>query len=246
MELLTRTNLRLFSGAMVTARGLLHGRQAAVATEERPEAHVKITLPAPERTGRMPLEQTLAHRRSLREFSARPLSRQELSQLLWAAQGITAPDGRRTAPSAGALYALEVYVATADGFFHYAPAKHELELQSETDLRPTLYWAAQCRTFLREAAAVFVITAVYERIERKYGQERSPLYVHLEAGHVAQNLLLQAVSLDLGGVPVGGFYEDQVGKAISLPSSEKALYLVAVGHPLQEGVKAQSELLSIR
>jgi SagB-type dehydrogenase family enzyme len=231
MKLLARTNLKLLSVAMVAARGLLHGRRAAVAIEERPEAQVKIALPAPERAGRMPLEQALAQRRSLREFSDRPLSREELSQLLWAAQGITSRDGRRTAPSAGALYALEVYVAAADGFYHYAPAGHELELQSETDLRSTLYWAAQCRSFLRDAAAIFVIAAAYERIEREYGRKRSPLYVHLEAGHAAQNLLLQAVSLGLGGVPVGGFYDDQVGKAVSLSSNEQALYLVAVGHP---------------
>jgi len=226
-----RRNLRLLSAVMVAARRLLHRTRATLAKEERPEAQVKIALPAPDLAGRMPLEQALAQRRSLREFSGRPLSREELSQLLWAAQGITAADGRRTAPSASALYALEVYVAAADGFYHYAPVGHELELQSETDLRPTLYWAAQCRSFLRDAAAIFVIAAVYERIEREYGQERSPLYVHLEAGHAAQNLLLQAVSLGLGAVPVGGFYDDQVGKAVSLPSNEQALYLVAVGRP---------------
>ena len=148
-----RRNLRLLSAVMVAARRLLHRTRATLAKEERPEAQVKIALPAPDLAGRMPLEQALAQRRSLREFSGRPLSREELSQLLWAAQGITAADGRRTAPSASALYALEVYVAAADGFYHYAPAGHELELQSKTDLRPTLYWAAQCRSFLRDAAA---------------------------------------------------------------------------------------------
>ncbi|MGC2194264.1 MAG: SagB/ThcOx family dehydrogenase [Terriglobales bacterium] len=231
MELLARTNLKLLSAAMVAARELFHGTRAAASAEEPTEALVKIALPAPELAGRMPLEEALAQRRSLREFSAQPLSYEELSQLLWAAQGITAPDGRRTAPSAGALYALEVYVATSDGFYHYVPAAHELEVRSEEDLRPTLYWAAQCRGFLRDAAAVFVITAVYERIEHRYGRERSPLYVHLEAGHAAQNLLLQAVSLGLGGVPVGGFYDDQVKMALPLRPKEWPVYLIGIGHP---------------
>jgi SagB-type dehydrogenase family enzyme len=233
MERLVRTNLRLLSAVMVAAHKLLPWARADTPAEKPWKPLARIALPAPVVSGRMALETALAQRRSLRDFSAEPLSREDLSQLLWAAQGITSPDGRRTAPSAGALYALEVYVAWSDGFYHYAPAGHELEMRMEADLRPTLYWAAQCRSFLRDAAAVFVITAVYARIEHKYGRERSPLYVHLEAGHAAQNLLLEAVSLGLGGVPVGGFYDDQVKMALPLSPHEWPVYLIGVGHPVR-------------
>jgi SagB-type dehydrogenase family enzyme len=195
------------------------------------KAKSRITLPPPDRTGRITLEQALARRRSLREFTALALSEQELSQLLWAAQGITHSDGLRTAPSAGALYPLELYVVTASGFYHYNPREHSLDLHSEGDLKPALYRAALEQDAVRAAPAVFVITAVYERTERKYGQERGPRYVHLEAGHAAQNMLLQAVTLGLGGVPVGSFHDDQVQKALSLPREYQPLYLIPIGHP---------------
>jgi SagB-type dehydrogenase family enzyme len=195
------------------------------------KAKSRITLPPPDRTGRITLEEALARRRSLREFSALALSEQELSQLLWAAQGITHPDGLRTAPSAGALYPLELYVVTASGFYHYDPREHRLDLHSEGDLRPALYRASWEQDCVREAPAVFVITAVYERTERKYGHERGPRYVHLEAGHAAQNMLLQAVTLGLGGVTVGAFQDDQVQKALSLPGVHQPLYLIPIGHP---------------
>ena len=191
----------------------------------------RIVLPPPDRTGRVTLEQTLARRRSLREFAAQPLSEQELSQLLWAAQGITHPDGLRTAPSAGALYPLELYMATAGGFYHYDPGEHRLDLHSEGDLRTALYHASLEQDCVREAPAIFVIAAVYERTERKYGRQRGPRYVHLDAGHAAQNMLLQAVALGLGGVPVGAFYDDQVQKALSLPREQQPVYLIPIGHP---------------
>jgi SagB-type dehydrogenase family enzyme len=121
-------------------------------------------------------------------------------------------------------------VAIPSGFYQYNPTAHQLELESGKDLRRTLYWAAQCRSFILDAAAVFVITARYERIEPSYGPERSSLYVQLEAGHAAQNLLLQSVSLGLGGVPVGGFFDDQVAEALPFRGAEKPIYLIAVGH----------------
>jgi SagB-type dehydrogenase family enzyme len=233
VEILTRTNLRLLSLAIVKARGLV--RETRAAGVETPglqeEPRVRIALPPPDLLGQLPLEQALARRRSLREFSPEPLSQNELSQLLWAAQGITDIEGRRTAPSAGALYPLEVYVSIASGVYRYNPRAHELELHSENDLRATLYWAAQCRGVVRDAPAVFVISGEYDRIERKYGHERSSLYAHLEAGHAAQNLLLQAVTLGLGGVPIGGFYDDQVGNVLFLPGGYQPLYLIAIGRP---------------
>jgi len=188
----------------------------------------RIALPSPARSGHLSLEQALARRRSVREFSDKPLSDQDLSQLLWAAQGITHLEDLRTAPSAGALYPLELYLVNAAGFHRYDPQHHELHRRSERDLRPALYRAA-LEQAVREAPAVFVITAIYERTARKYGDARSPRYVHMEAGHAAQNLLLQAVALGLGAVPIGAFHDAQVQKVLGLPTEEQPLYLIPTG-----------------
>jgi SagB-type dehydrogenase family enzyme len=179
----------------------------------------------------MSLEETLARRRSVREFSDKPLSDQDVSQLLWAAQGITHPEGLRTAPSAGALYPLELYLVNAAGFYRYDPQRHKLQRRSERDLRSALYRAALEQDSVRDAPAVFVITAIYGRTARKYGDVRSPRYVHMEAGHAAQNLLLQAVALGLGAVPVGAFNDAQVQKLLGLAVEEQPLYLIPTGHP---------------
>ena len=190
----------------------------------------EIALPAPRLKGEMSLEETLAARRSVRKFTEEELTLEETSQLLWAAQGITAAWGGRTAPSAGALYPLEVYVATADGLYHYVPQGHKAIVESRADLRDELWRAGLSQDAIREAPAVFIVTAVYARTERKYGG-RAERYVKLEAGHAAQNLLLQAVALGLGGVPIGAFYDDQVQSVLSLPSDHEPLYLIPIGHP---------------
>jgi SagB-type dehydrogenase family enzyme len=179
----------------------------------------------------MSLEEALTKRRSVREYSENPLTSEEISQLLWSTQGITHPAGYRTAPSAGALYPLEVYVVTPAGNYHYEPSEHRLNLYQQGDFRPELHTSALRQDAVLNAPAVFVITAVYERTEVKYGRERSPRYVHLEAGHAAQNLLLQAVALDLGGVTIGAFYDEAVKEALSLPDDHQPLYLIPVGHP---------------
>jgi SagB-type dehydrogenase family enzyme len=193
-------------------------------------AHI-LQLPAPERNGRMSLEEALAVRRSVREFTRQPLTDRELSQLLWAAQGITSTDGLRTAPSAGALYPLEVWVATASGFYHYEPHKHRLTQHLERDLRPDIYRSALMQEAILQAPVVFVIAAVYERTAQKYGEQRTPRYVHMEVGHSAQNLLLEAVALGLGGLPIGAFNDREVERVLSLPADQKPLYLIPVGHP---------------
>jgi SagB-type dehydrogenase family enzyme len=188
-------------------------------------------LPAPQRAGKISVEEAIARRRSIREFKKSPLSDQELAQLLWATQGITHSGGLRAAPSAGALYPLELYVATSEGFFHYQPQAHRLIRRSQHDLRASLARAALDQAMVREAPAVFVITAVFERTAQKYGPARAPRYVHLEAGHAAQNLLLEAVALGLGAVPVGAFHDEPVEQALGLPADHKPLYLIPVGHP---------------
>ncbi len=191
-----------------------------------------IQLPTPRLKGTLTLEEALLQRRSVREFTEEQLSLAEIGQLLWAAQGITNPAGYRTAPSAGALYPLEVYVITQEGTYHYLPQGHHLSTHLQGDLRPELHAAALQQDAVLNAPAVFIITAVYERTEKKYGKERSPRYVQLEAGHAAQNLLLQATALDLGAVPIGAFDDDKVKEALSLPADQQPLYLIPVGHPL--------------
>lgn len=195
------------------------------------EAPGTIQLPEPARSGVVSLEEALAQRRSVREFLPGALTDRQLSQLLWAAQGITAPGGYRTAPSAGALYPLEVYVAMPAGFYHYAPARHRLTLASANDLRQALYHAALEQEAIAEAGAVFVIAAVYERTAQKYGVTRGERYVHIEAGHAAQNLLLEAIALGLGAVPMGAFHDAEVQKVLSLPRNHQPLYLIPVGKP---------------
>jgi len=204
----------------------------AASTAAPPSAPVAVTpLPTPAVSGDVSLEAVLAGRRSVREFSDRPLAAAELGQLLWAAQGITDPRGYRTAPSAGALYPLEIYVATAGGLYHYVPARHALVVVGGSDVRQALVEAALRQEAVSQAPAVFVIAAVYERTAAKYGAERSPRYVHLEAGHAAQNILLQAVTLGLGAVPIGAFDDEAIQEAMGLPAEEQPLYLIPVGRP---------------
>jgi SagB-type dehydrogenase family enzyme len=189
-----------------------------------------LELPDPSTQGAGSLEEALAGRRSVREFTDQPLTTAELGQLLWAAQGITADWGGRTAPSAGALYPLEIYPVTGAGLFHYLPEGHRLETLNGRDLRTPLALAALGQSPVRDAAAVLVVTGVASRTEAKYG-DRAERYVQLEAGHAAQNVLLQAVALGLGAVPIGAFQDEAVATVLGLDPGEVPLYLICVGHP---------------
>ncbi len=187
-------------------------------------------LPPPRLEGPVSLEAAMAERRSVRGFAPEPLTGQELGQLLWAAQGLTDADGRRTSPSAGALYPLEVDVVTAQGVARYVPDGHRLAWRSGTDVRGALRRAARDQAAVGDAPAVIVISGVVERTAPRYG-ERAERYVTLEAGHAAQNVLLQAVALELGAVPVGSFDDAEVHRLLGLAAGEAPLYLVPVGHP---------------
>lgn len=193
------------------------------------EARVWV-LPAPSTSGALSLEEALRRRRSVRDFTRRQLTDTELSQLLWAAQGITHPHGYRTAPSAGALYPLEIRLATRDGLYQYEPRGHRLVRIAGTDLRAAFQRAALDQDAIGRAAAVFVVTGVPARTAVKYGA-RAERYVLLEAGHAAQNLLLEAVALGLGAVPIGAFHDSEVLKVLGSPAGEVPLYLIPVGHP---------------
>jgi SagB-type dehydrogenase family enzyme len=190
-----------------------------------------IALPSPQSRGQVSLEEVLARRRSIRELTADPLTRAEIGQLLWAAQGVTDAAGRRTAPSAGGLYPLELYAVTAEGVFHYLPATHEIRPVRDGDLRPRLRSAAYDQAPVGDAPLVVVVTVVPARTAAKYGADRARRYVDLEAGHAAQNLLLEAVALGLGGVPIGAFDDARVADVLGLRAGEEPRYLLAVGHP---------------
>ena len=153
---------------------------------------------------------------------------------MWAAQGITDPRGYRTAPSAGALYPLEIYVVAGNVqklnpcVYRYTPGKHELVQLTTGDKRGELAEAALRQSWVQNSALVIVFTAVYGRTTIKYG-ERGIRYVHMEAGHAAQNVLLQATAMDLGAVPVGAFDGEGVASILNLPGDEQPLYIIPVG-----------------
>jgi len=193
-----------------------------------------IELPEPRHDSDVSIEEVLLSRRSVREYTGEPLTLQDVSQLLWAAQGITDPRGYRTAPSAGGTYPLEVYVVVGDvenlaeGVYKYNPLENEIIRVLDGDKREELYVAVLEQTWVREAAIDMVIAAVYERTTEKYG-ERGVKYVHMEAGHAAQNLCLQATALNLGTVTVGAFHDEQVKELLNLPENVQPLYVMPVG-----------------
>jgi len=193
-----------------------------------------VTLPNPNYDSDVSIEEALLKRRSIRGYTGESLTLEELSQLLWATQGITDPRGFRTAPSAGALYPLEVYVVVGDvndisvGVYRYKPHEHSLRSVRDGDRRGELASAALGQSWVESAAVDIVIAAVYERTTGRYG-ERGVRYVHIEVGHAAQNLCLQATALGLGAVTVGAFHDDEVSKTLGLPENEKPLYIIPVG-----------------
>lgn len=201
----------------------------------------KIELPAPDRgqkevTEHLPIETALEKRRSIRNFSDRALKLQELTQLLWAAQGITNDRGFRTAPSAGALYPLEIFAVVEDvkglgpGVYRYVPKNHSLERLKEGKLLSGLASAALGQRSVQAAAATLVVGGIYERTTQKY-TEHGRRYVHIEVGHAAQNVYLQAESLGLGTVDVGAFQPDEVRDITDLPDRVRPLLLMPLGKP---------------
>ncbi len=190
----------------------------------------EIMLPQPIVKSEVSLEECIGERRSVRRYQSRQIGLDEVGQLCWAAQGITdEKKGFRAVPSAGATYPLELYLVRSDGLFRYVPKMHKLVKLKDLDLRGILAKAALDQKFIEEAPLSFVIAAEYERTTRRYG-ERGKMYVHMEVGHAAQNIHLQAVALGLCSVPVGAFYDEKVGKMLSLPEEEVPLYIIPVGY----------------
>ena len=190
-----------------------------------------LQLPPPRLKGDMTLEEAIRRRRSTRAYREERLSDDILGQLLWSAQGVVERGERlrRTAPSAGARYPLETYVATAGFLAHYQPAKHKLRILRQVDVRPDLERAALDQEFIHQASAVIILTSIARRIEERYGKSRGARYIAMEAGHAAQNVMLQAVALGLASVPIGAFQDAQIAKILELGPEERPLYMLAVG-----------------
>ncbi|MCK9227151.1 MAG: SagB/ThcOx family dehydrogenase [Syntrophorhabdaceae bacterium] len=187
-----------------------------------------IKLPGPKYDGAVSIERALKERRSVRIYKDAPLSLSDVSQILWAAQGITEPSrGLRTAPSARAQYFLAIYLFAENvtglkqGMYRYAPAGHALEAVADSEMKGKLYQAAG-QGPIQKAPAALVITGAKDRA-------RNENWMYLEAGHAAQNVFLEGVSLGIGTVAMAGFDADAAGKAIGLPAGEKVLYIMPIG-----------------
>ena len=193
-----------------------------------------IQLPEPRFDGDVSVERALRERRSVRSYKGEPLALAEIAQILWSAQGITNARGFRTAPSAGALYPLELYVVAGTvknlppAIYKYRPHAHTLLEIISGDRRSQLSRAALNQSAIETASAVILFCAIYERTTGKYGQ-RGIRYADMEIGHAAQNACLQAIALGLHTVVIGAFRDDEVRAIVDLPADEQVLYVVPVG-----------------
>lgn len=197
-----------------------------------------MNLPPAKTQGTVSVEQAIDRRRTVRSYMPKMLSLDQLSQLLWSAQGITGKTGyKRAAPSAGALYPMDVYVVTGQGcvaqieagVYHYDPHSHLLSRVATKDLRDGVARAAFSQMWLVGAPVNLVITAEYNRVGVKYG-ERGVRYAMIEAGHIGQNLFLQAEALGLKAGIVGAFHDTNLNKVLNLPSAHEPLLIIPVGY----------------
>ncbi len=199
------------------------------------EAEGVIALPEPKLKGKLTVEEALHSRRSIRKYSSESLALEEISQLLWAGQGITAEWGGRTAPSAGATYPLTLYLIAEDvkglepGVYVYEPENHCLITRLKGSFKEDLFEACLKQDCVKLAPAYIIIVAKYERTTQRYG-ERGIRYVHIEVGCVVQNIYLQSTSLDLATVCIGAFIDEEISSILGLEKSESPLIVMPVGH----------------
>ncbi len=205
-------------------------------------------LPLPRYDSQVSLEETLLNRRSHRDYTGEALSAEQLSQFLWAAYGITHPlkepayrrGGKKTAPSAGALYPLEIYAVVGKvkgmdpGVYRYIPAQHSLKREIDGDVRSSLSKAALHQEMIEDAPACLFYSAVYERTTSKYGKRGESRYVCMDLGHSAQNVYLQAETLGLGTCAIGAFDDIEVARVLKLPAEETPLYIMPLGRYCKE------------
>ncbi|MCD5396246.1 MAG: SagB/ThcOx family dehydrogenase [Candidatus Pacebacteria bacterium] len=227
--------LMLFGAYLAKDFFKTHQETGEINVIEPPNIKKEIYLPQPRYESEVSLEEAILRRRSRRKYKKEPLSLFEVSQLLWSAQGITDKKRNfRTAPSAGALYPLEVYLVVGavenllPGVYKYYPKEHKIVRVKEEDLRKELREASFGQKWVEDGAVSLVFAGVFERTTKKYGK-KGVLYVYMEAGHASQNVYLQAEALGLGTVTVGGFLEERVKEILSLPENETPLYIMPVG-----------------
>jgi len=190
-------------------------------------------LPAAGAKGKLSLEEAIKTRRSRRAYKSGPLVLKTIAQLLWAAQGVTHSKGLRAAPSAGARYPIELYLACEKGLFHYQPKGHGLRKLSSQDLRNELASDPGIpQAFIAHAPAVFVFAVERTRTCERYGA-RGERYICLDVGHAAENLCLQAAALGLASCPIAAFDDNYMTRTLSLPEGQQVIYLVTVGEPLE-------------
>jgi len=224
--------------AFILLRGVTPEGNSAPANSYSPSVNLEdsdmISLPEPRQEGHMSLEEALALRRSIRSYANVPLSLNEVSQLLWSAQGITNEQGFRTAPSAGATFPLEMYMMVNNveglerGIYHYNPVNNTLKLKHQKDVSAELTRASLSQSMVSDAGVVLIFGAVFERTESRYG-ERGERYVYNEIGHAGQNVHLQAAALDLGTVVIGAYRDDEVEQILQLSPEVRVLYMMPVG-----------------
>ena len=190
---------------------------------------MELQLPKPSLEGTKSLEECIYERESVRSYQDKEIEIDKISQILWSAQG--KKGHKRTVPSAGATYPLEIYVTIKNkGYFHYNFEKHILELITEEDISKNLAKASWDQRFIKEAYLNILICADYSRTTQRYG-ERGIRYVHMEVGHAGQNIHLQAVALGLASVPIGAFQDKQVKRVLDLPRNIEPLYIIPIGYP---------------
>ncbi len=198
----------------------------------------RMKLPKPKTHGEVSLETAIKSRRTIRSFTAEPLSLEQYSQLFWAAQGITEDRGfKRAAPSGGALYPMDIYAVVGEncvkglesGAYHYDPKSHAVSLVSKGDLRNKVAGAALSQMWMATAPLNILITAEYYRITSKYGK-RGVRYAIIEAGHIGQNILLQSEAMGLGAGIVGAFNDEKIRQVVNIPPNHEPLLILPVGY----------------
>jgi SagB-type dehydrogenase family enzyme len=232
--LLAAVVFRFFFTAVTPTNNLYQESVYATVAISDQNPGTMINLPEPVSEGTMSLEETLLLRRSVRSYRDAPMNLQEVSQLLWSAQGITNERGFRTAPSAGATFPLELFVVVnnveglAKGIYHYSPHQNRLEMIRRVDVASDLARASLSQSMLADGGIVIVFAAEFERTTQRYG-ERGIRYVHNEIGHASQNVHLQAAAMNLGTVVIGAYRDEEVEAILKLDDELRVLYMMPVG-----------------
>ena len=213
---------------------LVVGAHASGRSRTRFSTRKTVQLTEPKLKGSVTLEEAIAGRRSVRQFANRPIGFTQVGQLAWAGQGITEPiRGLRAAPSAGETYPIDLYFALPEGLFVYKPAAHSLEQVLTQDVRGMLASAAGMQEPAARAACDIILAGSVRKVSAKFRKDARK-YMYMEAGHIAQNIQLQAVCLNLGSVPIGGFDLREVKKICKLSQGLDPIYMISVGYPASQ------------